>query len=783
MSPALISLALLCQAAVSSPWSTNPNNTLLWDGKPYLPIGVRVAGTPDEIERASQAGIKDFLVELPADGTGWDQAIALLEKKGARYTILISSAAPGTECIVVEPQSYRREGLQSRFSLDVPISGASRVLALLAAKRDGTMRWSQEFPVTDGVAKVVGDASGTEQVLLLYPQMKTLGVPDFWDGFDQRRDSVLRALKQAKPGPGLRGIVNPLGTVVDFPDRTNGSIPTSPLFQLEFESRLTERYRAIPNLTRAWGMGTNDIENFHQASRLVPLWAGSRGVGALWDPKTRKVYSADQLRSEIWNDIRETIAGSVDRRMNRLVQAIRQAADVPVIQEWAGWDGPYTLKSQMMAGTGGKIDAATFETLDSSASEPASTVLRRGSGVLMATSIALPGGDDRRLSLQDIVRETEDMGYRGWFFQPGKDGDLAEIASLAASRSNDTAAAGMPVQALFYPLGAHNPAQPSRVPGTRMWWLPSPGEGDKIDFGSGILGYRVSGGREPLVALWTRSGARKVRLRAREPKALVFRTIDGSNPDIKVAKKHVEVTLTTSPLLVINPSELPVPEESAVEVSELIKKLIEVYQLRVDAGGAETFQMRENLRVFEDNPGPAYLALVDQLRRLLARAAPFVWIEGEAVREHTFSDIVSAQGASAGRVIRLDSRLPAPEKGYTLSFQYELPAAKTVKVWVAARVSDEAAQGLRMTAQGDSTREIGAPVEAYGDGFAWRCLGDLVLSHGQNNIKLYADRPGLVDIDVLVLADDGFKPEGGMIPREWAIALAAPPTRTGLGGS
>jgi hypothetical protein len=283
--------------------------------------------------------------------------------------------------------------------------------------------------------------------------------------------------------------------------------------------------------------------------------------------------------------------------------------------------------------------------------------------------------------------------------------------------------------------------------------------------------------------MWTTRGARRVRLRATNPKTLAFRALDGTDPDPRVAKKHVEVTLTESPLLIINPQELPVPEESFIEVGVLTKKLIEIFALRVDAGGAETFAMRENIRVFEENPGPAYLALVDQLHRLVARSAPFAWVEAEAVRQHSFSDIVAIQGASAGRAIRLDARLPSPEKGYSLDFSYGSPAAKTVTVWVAGRINDRDAKGLRLMAGDQSSGELSAATEFYGDGFAWRSFGEIALAPGQNDIRLLANIGGSVDIDVIVLGDSTFRPEGGQVPRAWAIALEAPKKETGSGGS
>ena len=781
MTPVLFALAMAASPGGASPWSLNSANTLLWGGDPWLPIGAHVEGTPQAIEAAASSGIRDFIIDLPNDGTGWAPALEALEKIEARYMIQVSTAAPAADCFVVEPQSYRREGMDDDFTLNLPIPNSKSALALLASKRDSSIRWSERFPSKSGLIQVKGSTGGLEQVLLVYPELETPSMPDFWEGLDRSRDNLLRSLRQSKMGPGFRGIINPLGGVTDFPDRTTGAIPSSPLFRLELETRLTEQYRTLDTVLKAWAIGTNDIQSIRQASRMIPLWSGTRGVGALWDPASDRVYLCDMNRSTIWADIRETISGTADRRMNRLIDAVRQAVDVPVIQEWAGWDGPYASARSPITGLSASLDPQSFASLTQSGADSAGTLLRRKkTGVLFASRIPLPGAEQPRLSVPDIVSESEAMGFRGWFFEASRPEDWVEVAALAKDRSNVTNSANQTINPVFYPLGALNPAQPGRIASSGLWWLPTPVEGDRIDFGSQIMGYRVSSGQDPIIAIWLTEGQRRVKLRATDPKALRFRSLDGSDPDPRARGKTCEVTLTTTPLIIVNPTELPVPEESMLEVVSTIQKLCDTYTLKVDAGGQEIFQMQESVKTFESQPGPAYLGLVDQMRKLLARAAPFSWLEMETARVHNFSEIAEVAGASGKRVLRLDSRLPAPPGGYAINFSLGSSAEKTYEIWIAGRMSEQSAKGLRVTCNTLVTDEPSAPMVPYGDGFAWRSLGKLTLPVGTRQIKVSLDNPdGPVDIDVIVISEGAFRPEGGLIPRQWALML--PEMRGGRG--
>lgn len=777
----MFAAAALALAAVPI-WSVSPNNALLWDGVPYAPVGVRLGSNPAEITAAAQAGIKDFVVELSADGSDWAPAIQALKAANARYMIAVASAAPAATVYTVEPGGYRRTGLVDRFNLQFRLPGVESALAVLISRRDGTVRWSSRLKPVGGVLSVQGDPKGLEQILALYPLQKDLGIPDVWEGLDQHRDRLLRALKANELGAGFRGLINPMGRASGFPGPETTAVPASPLFQMELEQLLTARHKTLPVALRAWGIGMNDIESLQHLARLVPLWTASRGASGFWDPVTDKTYTAETPKSSAWRDIRDAMREAFDRRYSRLVAAIRQAVDCPILQDFDGWHGPYAEARSGLNGIGFRLTGGRLLDAADDASRPVGASLRAGRpSVVMATD-GIWGGTDRPSSPADLVRETESMGVRGWFFRAKRAEDLAELATLGA-RPESGSMSWKP-SFLPFPDAARNPCAPARL-GGGMWWLPSPGLGQRLELGSSLQGYRYEGGGKNFIAIWSRSGETRVRLKAKDPKALVLRTLDGSDPKPRITKSEVEVTIGPSPLLIENPQESPAPLTSFVEITTLIARLFSVFELRVDAGGAENLAYRDALQAFQSNPGQSLTLLGAQLNRLAVRVSPYIWAEAELIRENSFSDIVEDSSASGGRVLALDSRLAAPDGGFSAKFTLRPRTTGVHEVWVAARMSDTAAAAMSLKIGSEVMRPVERPVSPYGIGFAWRKLGSVDL--GRNDLPLEVrfdgEAIGAVALDAIMITPGSFSPDGPRIPLDWLIQMPDPRRGgTGLGG-
>lgn len=765
-----------------TPWSIDANGTLQWGEAPYAPVGVHVTNA-DQIDRAGAAGIKDVVVDLPANGNGWAEALRKLDGGGFRYMIRVDSLAPAATGTAVDPRGYRIPGITKSRPFVLELPGATSAYVVLAAQRDGHVVEQAVIPVRDGQgfyeAKIPGDSN--EHVLLVYPRTSSLEMTDCWDGLDRHRDALLLALKRNRPGAGFRGIINPLGSTVGLPGRDPRFVPDSPWFRLELRRLLEERYRTVETAVRTWALGTSDFltydvqtatdkgkasATFDDMARLVPLWSGARGVPLLYDPVRNKTFAVDQRRSLAWNDIADAMGAAYAKRYARLVDAIRSQVDVPVIQEWAGWTGAYERADSRLSGIGMMVKGDSPSQLAEQGAGAASSLLRWPQrGWLVATRID-PGKDPAAVA--PVYDDLASMGSMAEFYR-FDDATLAAVGELAKRGLSPAS-----VQPVFYPENANDPAKPQRLPGGR-WWLPTPVNGERLDFGKHYFGYRTETG----FALWTDQPG-KTKLLMVVPKEATFQTLDGSDPEAKTVKGGVEVNLTEVPLL-INSREMPVPEPALTGVVSSFVALIKANDQPVDprkviSGEAMakvdltdmSVQFQSFLKGMDRNPGGNYRQLQDVYRDALFRASDFLWIEGENSSKNNFSEALAVPGCSGGGALTLQARL-ASDDGYFSEYEIPVRTIADQEVWLAARIPEGRTDDVQVLIGGQLLTIEGPPVRKYGQGFAWYKLGTTRLAAGGNSrVRVQVARPmgGNFAVDVILLTPVPFAPNGFVRPGE-----------------
>ncbi len=756
-------------------WTTNVNNTLLWEGKPYMPVGLRIPGSPEAIKEAKAAGVGDVLIDLPADGEGWKAAIDAVRACGLRYMIAVSSAAPTAEVIAVEPEAYRIGPITAKLNASMRVPGGRDALVVVAVQRDSRIRWSKRIPIANGALPVACDEGAQAHVMLVYPRVLDLRAPDYWEGFDRRRDEILRCLRSNDLGSNFRGLVNPMGAVVSFPPKESQYVPTSPLFRLEFEAFLRQKYGSVATALKGWCIGTNDITAFADLAALVPLWSQSRGVPQLWNPQNDKLYPCDSGASAVWNDIRETLRNVAGRRYMQLVQSVHRVADVPVIQDWCGWNGPYEGGALGLDGIGASLSGGSVVELLDAGSRPASAMLRSlNHPFLAATQISGLSDEPGKVSIAQALTELEGMGVRAWFFRADTPAQRSAVANEAAQRAQDAGASEWQAKGLFYPEAARNPAAPSRVAGG-FWWLPAPSGGNRIDYGSRYAGYVHIGPPQTYVAIWSKRDVHETTLRFASPKAVILKALDGSIPQTKVVKEGIRVTIGPEPLLVLGSDQIPIPEDALADTANGIDGLLTVESNRVDATGSERLYFNQTLKGFARDPAASFATLRAQLRRLALKAAPFAWIEAEACRDHDFSEIVASPGASADAALTLAQRIVAPVAPHRINFQVNCRKAEEREFWIGARLPVQARDKVTVR-MGDYVLKLKeGPVSYYGDGFAWYRAGTMKMPAGQAKMSLQVEPGAELDIavDVIVATPSTFAPDGPNMPLDW-LPVPAP---------
>lgn len=751
--------------AAPEAWQINDHHSLLWNGEPYLPVGVRIEGTPERIDAAKAAGIQDVIVELPASGDGWADAFQALEKDHLRYLVALNSIAPMAHGITVEPAGYRIDGITEPQHVDLSFPAAKSVLTILATRRDGSVEQTSRVQTPAGhFVQDVKPMNDLEHVLLMYPEQASLEQPDFWDRLDAQRDGLIAAFRRTPPGKGFRGLINPMGTMLRVKSPNVRFVPTSPYFRLELASYLETKYRSLDTALRTWSMSVSDIDSFEKLARLVPLWSGTRGIPEYWDPTTDKLYPSDSGRSLAWRDIDDVISIASERRFKRMVAAIRSVVNVPIIQDWAGWSAPYETADPAIDGVGVRVDSSSPSVISDEAGKGASTILRwTKPGWAPATEISL--GSDKAVGedLPAVLDDLSSLGVRGWFVRSEDPAVRKALVAEAAKRSGNTLLAGDSPKALFYPESATNPAMTQLLPGG-YWWLPSPAAGNRIDLGSNFFAYRLEDRNGPMTVIWTAGKALRVRLRATEPKLLQFTTIDGSDPKPKLLKNAVEVQLSQTPLIITGTDEIPIPEPALLETDARFQELSKLAEAQQKDISDDRYFYQDNLHGFERNPGGSFLALRLVIQKMKMKLAPYDWIEAESCRDTNFSEATSVAGASGGGVLSLHSELN--DRVYTADYSVPVRSEQEQEVWIAAKIPPSLRNRLRVLIGGQTLTIAGDGVSPYGQGYAWYRLGTTRLAGNSANVRIEAtsEDGAEIDLDVLMITPGAFRPNGVEMP-------------------
>lgn len=771
------------QESQSEPgFRVTPQRSLEIAGQPYVPVGLKIKPTPEAVAQAKEAGITDVLVELPLDIDAWKAAIQLLEQSHMRYVIGINALAPSAEVVAVEPQSYRVSGLKGDLKVDLEIPGATKAYAILASEQTGALIWQGVVPIENGRFKLErSNGFDGPCVLVLYPVLKDQRMTDYWEGFDSYRDQLLAVLKEAKPGPGFSALLNPIGQIAKGFSADDTAIPTSEMFRVEMETYLRQKYGTPEMAAASWSMSASSLDTFAELARSVPLWQGSRGIDYLWNVEDGRTSGAER-RTQIWDDYRAVTFSSAMRRLNRLIEAIKAETGRPVIQDWTGWGGPYEDREATLDAVGFRVDASTMgEVIDQSA-RPLSSSIRRGkSTACIATEISI-GSGELAPTVGSALRQMENLGVKGWFFNADTPEEIAAVGEAAKLyRDSENIARNEP-NVIFFPEAALNPAVAGRLPGGYVW-LPAPGSGERLDLGEGLEGYRYSDGRRTTIAFWATTRPLRLKMRMASPTVPNFTVLDGSDLALVAKGQELEITVPTSPILLDNDLDLPV-SISAFEASQVaIAYLIDTFGLLVDFTGTEYVKLGAYNNSFQRAPAATFIAVRDQLRTLLVRAAPYTWLEGELPTETNFGDIRQVPGASGGSALMLDSKI-ATLRPYSAHYTIKNRLGGKHEVWIAARLNDEAKAALQVQVGGTEMRIQGKPVSPYGPGFAWYKCGEITLPQGQTVLTITAPPEALIacDIDLVMVSPGEFTPNGPYPPNAWlwnAVNQARPPEGRG----
>ncbi|MBX3096130.1 MAG: hypothetical protein KF812_04650 [Fimbriimonadaceae bacterium] len=743
------------------PWTLQSTGTLAWAGTEYAPVGARIPGTASAIRESHAAGVPSVLIELPATGEGWSEALAALRETGQLFAVAITTPAPTAEVVLVEPDAYRQEEIQNGQSISFPVANGRDALIVVAAKNGGRRTEVRRVPVAGGRVNFAPQTHLTlPHVLIAYPVAESEGTLDLFDGLDSHRDTLLRTIKANDLGPNFRGLVNPMGEMpkVNAP-RT--AIPVSPLFRTEFAAFLRQKYGSVQTLLKAWQVSASTYSRIDEAASLVPLWANGKGVDAAWDPRTDQVYNVDAASSAMWSDIREMMTIAAVRRMGRLADSIRGATNgAPVILDFDGMEGVSGRELALTDGIGAKGVIEGAHLLGRQFGAAAGAAFRRQTPAwFVGTDMTLAPDADKF----SLIERLETMGMRAIFLRPTSTLSLQDIALLDFDRE------GLKLAPRFlpFPLEAQDPAEAGELPGM-TWWLPAPVGGKRLRLGPQFNGYTLDDGNYRTV-LWSTTEPKPVKLIANEPANLKITTPDGQPVEVKVVRRGVEFTLPIFPVIIQGAAEPVVPAQSFEAASSAANIMLKQYAELSDPDGRDKVMFAQTIESFDRSPGLATQEMWTILDRLMKRGAPYIWMGATQITGLRMGGVVQRNGATSENVLRFAGRMGDAQAPGEADYRVTPRIAGGHEIWVALSGPASARESLVVQFGELTLTPEDGPVSFYGSSFGWYRVGTINLVPGEHQITVRI-KPQLGDeilLDALVLSPLPFRPDGPRPPLSW----------------
>jgi hypothetical protein len=811
-------------AKKTHPWSVTPSHTLIWDNAPYVPVGgtfsprylalgateANWAKDAEALQVLKSKGIADIIidpvisaVDIPA--AAWQKVLDYLDANGFRYGITfgtgITTPLTGT---VVKPTNYRIEDVRENQDTSWNTSDTDSAYYVFVDGGDASqVSYEGPIKVRDNSVLVSGKPrlnSGT--VAILYPH-KTLrasregALPDVWAGYDRYRDRLLSLFTQVKFGPGLRFFLDPLAHPIGILGEADYLIPDSAAFRLEWEAYLAAHYPTVDDLMNAWGMLNRKIEDFKQASRMIPLSASGRGVPFLLDTGTGvrlETMGGDRL----WSDFRQCRNDSLVYYLNVTADVLkREVADVPVVytrtqalrifsnpQHGSGFDG----LGMAAYGRGSAIVTSGADSVYSQAEESA-----RNIWCLVTETQDTPNPNKAQLgyaSKQAMFYDLDwlrGIGAKGFFvnsfqalpeetyknFQMARSPEQISWLKDYADKITRGVVSDSRPNTLPYPAEAGGIVHAGPIGNGGIWWTPSLAPGRVLIFGSSYAGYILTQPEGEMTVMWSLHGPRTTRLVVADPRAVKVTTAEGIPiiPKMDLKKKTITVMMDQNPMIFRGNDGEILPVEAAEDA------LLQLRGLVVQAEAAKSLnpEFRYKLDRAQDSfkrgePRAAFAMAATALDGIIAVMQPYTWLEAERAESHTFSEVTSNAAASGSAYLTLNTDSKPGSSGYGATYRFNVPADDSYTLWISCTppgpqsspfvwIVDNA--GQHFSTEGSS---IGS--NYLSNQFAWMNLGRVTMKKGAHMLTLRVtdQAPGLgryaFAADAFLITRGAFVPNG-----------------------
>lgn len=393
------------KTGISHTWYVNQAHTMIWDGKPFVPVGGMWTSkfiinfdlrNPVQnkanweydlavLGQMKQNGVKDLYLNAVVPGTripawAWQWIVEHLEEMGFTYGLQlngVADAANNNSGYIIRANdaggSYKVENLTTsqEVTLDIATSDVQgfktplSTLFLVVDTATGEVVQSGTGtvdPVVSGKFKVRANVvvpDGGLYTVYFTPRIRFGGdaMRNIWDGADETEQAIGNLVSKIETGSGLRLFVDPIVNESGIVNWYESLLMDSPNYRQQFASWLEQKYGSIDALNTAWNMSV-PLNSFGLATQLVPLHNGTEGTSKadqvyLMDSATGQIYSSNIRKGVMWDDHLAFRDESFRDFNNRIADRIKQSVNAPVIYKHIGVMKRYNVNQQLHGGFDG----------------------------------------------------------------------------------------------------------------------------------------------------------------------------------------------------------------------------------------------------------------------------------------------------------------------------------------------------------------------------------------------------------------------------------------------
>lgn len=353
-------------------WFVNQENTLIWDGEPYIPIGGMFCsemtaqyGSNEETNKKNwqtdmsdlkimiENGVTDIYLNPINKVPNWVMQFILdyIDELGLRYGLqygcddsnkkmnvfYIGANSGRIEAEKIENSVAYASAEMNRFNemgTAVPICGQYIAVdenenvvengkCTAEISKDGKLDFRAELK------------NGNSAKVYFTPFFEKIAymIMNYWDNGSEVKSSMKNFSENISLGDGFRMFVDPVANESGFYNQLECIRPYGENYNALFAEFLKEKYGTEEKLKTAWKCG--DID-FAAASGIIPLYTAPENNAGVYyiycvDPETQRLYKLDGRNGVMWDDFLTFRDASFADFINSAADMLKTDTDVPVV--------------------------------------------------------------------------------------------------------------------------------------------------------------------------------------------------------------------------------------------------------------------------------------------------------------------------------------------------------------------------------------------------------------------------------------------------------------------